>query len=235
VPKKRPKPKPYDWRDYVHTYDAPKPDLRSKIPTLTSATTPRRRPLSRDEELELAVDVLIGREPAFKQSARKTGLSRTGKFVLGRKASQPGFNRSDPGEYLDLAAMLPFGRPLVAARAGGRLGGALQGARTASKKVRVPRPPRERGPWWNPPAQYARRAAAAETIVNERDGIYSIARIGTGQGTPEDYRRAGLFVAQAGGIGAVLRTFARTPPSVRKIADPYFVYGLREISEFNND
>jgi hypothetical protein len=50
-------------------------ELRRRIPTATTAKTPRRKPMTRDEELALAVDLAIRREPAFKKSARSTRLS----------------------------------------------------------------------------------------------------------------------------------------------------------------
>lgn len=117
------------------------------IPTLTSAKTPRPPRLTRDQELEMSVDALIAREPSFERSARKTNLSPFARnWVLGESLADPGFDPSDPYEWLDtglgLTSVLPPSWALTkGARAGVRggaaflKGGGKEGAKNAARQT----------------------------------------------------------------------------------------------------
>jgi hypothetical protein len=250
-PKTRPKPVPHTdsadtarRRDEINRqFEADRQaELRRRIPTATTAKTPRRKPMTRDEQLALAIDLAVRREPAFKKSARNTRLSSFARdWVFGKALAEPGFNPRDPDEWSDLAVLAGVTAAPAAAARGGVLAASRAPRFAQANKVRVLRPPHTR-----PLSRRARsfvlrnvyrhgsKVGVAE-VLSQPENFGAVLRVAQGRGTEEDYRRVALIAGQAGGTGALLRSLRRVPVDRRLDAGPWIGEGLRTLHDFGDD
>jgi hypothetical protein len=217
--------------------------LRRRIPTATTAKTPRRKPMTRDEELALAIDLAVRREPAFKKSARNTRLSSFARdWVFGKALAEPGFDPRDLDEWSDLVTLAgAVGAPLAAGRAGGVLAASRAPRFTQASKVRVPKPPdtrplsrRARAFVLRNAYRHGPKVGVAE-VLSQPETFGSLVRVARGRGTEEDYRRLAIVAGQAGATGGLLRSLRRVPADRRLDAGPWIGEGIRTLHDLGED